>query len=123
MKNTLRLLSLLLVASPLFAGNLTKYKDWASSPQGYFMTGAERVQFAALKSDDEAEKFVADFLAKRGPAFVADVDKAASMADKYLTVGKTPGSKTTRGKVVIVLGPPTAIAVEQKTLTGDRRMT
>ena len=125
MKN-MRLLLLLLsiaVVVPVFAANPESFKEWEHSPQGYFMTAAERTQWAAITNDADAEKFVTEFLAKRGPNFVADVDKAASMADKYLTVGKTPGSKTMRGKVVIVLGPPSAINVEQKVLTGDRRLT
>lgn len=119
-----RLLFLLLLATTsLFAAGLDKYKDWGNSPQGYFMTTAERAQWATIKSDAEAEKFVNDFLAKRGPNFVAEVQKAADAADKYLTAGKTKGSRTLRGKTVILLGPPSAIAIEQRTLTTDRRMT
>jgi len=87
------------------------------------MTAAEREQWSAIKNDDDAEKFVLNFLAQRGPQFVADVDKASSMADKYLTVGKIPGSKSLRGKIVIMLGPPSAIKVDQKKTSGDRRMT
>lgn len=114
----------LLLAAPLFAGGLSsKYKEWAASPQAYFMTADEKVQWSSLTSDADAEKFIADFLAKRGPQFVADVDKAVSMADKYMTVGKTPGSKTVRGKVVIMLGPPSGISTEKKKIEGDRRMT
>src|SRR5437879_3482 len=109
----LLLLSLLAFATPLFAGGPSaKYKEWAASPQAYFMTNSERAEWITIKSDDQAEAFVTNFLAKRGPQFVADVDKASAMADKYLTVGKTPGSKSLRGKIVIMFGPPSAINYE-----------
>lgn len=102
---------LLLFVAPLLAGGLKKFRDWDQSPQGYFMTKAERDQWRTIKSDDEAEKFVADFLAKRKPGFADEVANRAAAADKYLTIGKTPGSKTLRGKVIILLGPPSAMDV------------
>ena len=62
-------LLLLFVPSLLFAAALSqKYKDWAASPQAYFMTKAEHEQWAAIKTDEEAEQFVNRFLASRGPA-------------------------------------------------------
>ncbi len=102
---------LLIAATPLFAGLSSKYKEWPSSPQGLFMTKAERASWAAVKTDEEAEKFVQQFLSTRGGEFPAEVTKRAEMADKYLTIGKTPGSKTLRGKVIILLGPPAAMDV------------
>jgi GWxTD domain-containing protein len=99
------------ISVPLFAGLSAKYKDWPSTPQGYFMTAAERAQWATLTSDGDAEKFVQQFLAARGGEFPAEVAKRAEMADKYLTIGKTPGSKTLRGKAIILLGPPAAMDV------------
>ena len=99
------------LAVPAFAG-LSKYKGWDNSPQGYFMTKAERTQWSALNNDDAAKAFVDKFVASRGgDAWVAEVAKRAEMADKYLTVGKTPGSKTLRGKAVILFGPPTSLNV------------
>jgi hypothetical protein len=60
-------LLLLFVPSLLFAAALSqKYKDWAASPQAYFMTMAEHEQWAAIKTDEEAEQFVNRFLASRG---------------------------------------------------------
>jgi GWxTD domain-containing protein len=91
---------------PLLAGGLDKFKDWNQSPQGYFMTSAERTQWAAIKTDEDAEKFVAAFLASRKPGFADEVAMRAKQADKYLTVAKVPGSKSLRGKVIILLGPP-----------------
>jgi hypothetical protein len=73
-----------LFAVALLAGGLSKYKGWDKSPQGYLMTAAERAQWtSSVKSDADAEKFVQDFLAKRGPNFPKEVEQAAAAADKY----------------------------------------
>ena len=117
MKGTLMIRRILIAvlaiafAVPLFAGLSAKHKEWPSTPQGYFMTAAERAQWAALTTDDEAEKFIQQFLAVRGGQFPAEVAKRAEMADKYLTIGKMPGSKTLRGKTIILLGPPASMDV------------
>lgn len=115
--------TLLLLALPLFAGGLSKYKNWDKSPQGYLMTDAERAQWASVKTDDDADKFVKDYLARRSPQFVQEVDDAAAAADKYFTVGSTKGSLTERGKLVIILGPPGGISLAKKKVTGDMRGT
>lgn len=101
-----------ITASTAFArGSLAKWKDWDTSPQGYFMTKAERADWANVKTDADAEKFIHDFLAKRPDTFAKDVADRAAQADKYLTIGKLPGSKTLRGKIVILLGPPQGLDV------------
>ncbi len=105
------MVGILFVAVPLLAGGLTKFKDWDQSPQGYFMTKAEKAQWATIKTDEEAEKFVSAFLANRKPGFAEEVAMRATQADKYLTVGKVQGSRSLRGKVIILLGPPTAMDV------------
>ena len=87
------------------------FKDWENSPQGYFMTKAEHQEWSAIKTQEEAQRFIDQFLAKRGPGFAAGVSARAAKADKYFTVGKLPGSKTLRGKAVIMLGPPSAMDV------------
>lgn len=119
----LRLFALVsLLALPAF-GDLTRYKDWGNSPQGYFMTKAERVQWSAIRTDAEAETFVNQFIASRGPGFVDDVAKRATMADKYLTIGTTPGSRTLRGKIIILLGPPTSFRAADRQIEGSRSST
>jgi GWxTD domain-containing protein len=88
------------------------------------MTADERAQWASsVKSDADAEKFVQDFLAKRGPNFPKEVDQAAAAADKYFTAGSIKGSSTERGKLVIVLGPPGGISLATKDVKGDTRAT
>lgn len=110
------------LAPAAFGGALKKYKDWPNSPQGYFMTNAERAEWKAdVKNDDDAEKFVNKFVASRGPGFADDVAKRADVADKRLTVSGRQGSRTLRGKVVILLGPPSAFAITPRELSASER--
>jgi GWxTD domain-containing protein len=122
MKSALAGLLLALLAVPSLASKLDKYKNWAESPQGYFMTRAERTQWTAVQNDEQAAAFVQDFIARRGgQTFVDEVVKRAAKADQYLTIGKTPGSQTLRGKVIILFGPPAAMDVSQYTQTSTTR--
>ena len=110
-----------LIAPALLAGGLSKYKNWPASPQGYFMTNAERADWKAnVKTDAEAEQFVTKFLASRGPGFAEDVAKRAEMADKHLTVSGRAGSLTTRGKLVILLGPPRGLTISARDIQNGR---
>lgn len=107
--------------SSLFAADLGKFNDWNESPEGYFLTKAEREQWSQLGSEAEAAKFVADFLAKRDAGFPAEVKKRAEQADKYLSLGKVKGSKSLRGKVIVLMGPPSGMNVSSKTKTETKR--
>jgi GWxTD domain-containing protein len=121
MKRSLALLTILLLAAPVFA-RMSKYKDWSQSPEGYFMTKAERAQWARVDSDADAEKFIADFRARRPDNFQKEVADRAANADKYLTIGKTEGSKSLRGKIVILLGPPSRIDVSEETVKNSSKV-
>src|SRR6266536_4644510 len=56
------------VAMASFAlAQLSKYKDWAKSPEAYFLTPAEKQEWAAVRSDEEAGKFIALYWARRDP--------------------------------------------------------
>jgi GWxTD domain-containing protein len=104
-----------LSVTSLLAADLGKYKDWNESPSGYFMTRAEREQWSKLGTEADAERFVQKYAADRGgEAFTKELTKRIAMADKYLTVADTPGSKSLRGKVVILLGPPASMNVVVK---------
>jgi GWxTD domain-containing protein len=100
---------LAMTGATVFADGLVKFKDWNASPQGYFMTKAERDQWSVVKTDADAQQFVDKFLASRGPGFAEEVANRADQADKHLTLGKLPGSKTLRGKLIVVFGPPSAL--------------
>jgi GWxTD domain-containing protein len=124
MKRTATVIALLLCASAIVAGvSATSYKDWAKSPVAYYMTNDERKQWDALQSDVEREQFIKDFIARRGgETFTKEVAQNAAQADKYLTVGKTAGSESLRGKMMILLGPAAPSAVTKKKKAGEVRM-
>lgn len=97
-------------SSAAFADGLSKqYKKWDRTPEAYFLTSAERVQWKNVKTDAEAQNFILDYKGKRGPGFEAMLKERIAAADKYFSAGETKGSETLRGKVIIVFGPPSAI--------------
>ncbi|HEV7429354.1 MAG TPA: hypothetical protein VGQ46_23620, partial [Thermoanaerobaculia bacterium] len=114
---------MMLCAVSAIAGISRSYKDWPKTPIGYYMTNADKKQWASIQSDAEAEQFIKDFIAKRGgDAFTREVAQNAEKADKYLSIGKTPGSETVRGKMMILLGPTVATTATKKKQSGDVRM-
>ena len=115
-RNLIVAAAVLSLAVPAFA-RLSKYKDWANSPEGYFMTRAERDQWSKVDSDADAEKFIADFHARRPANFEKDVADRAAMADQHLTIGKVKGSESLRGKVVILFGTPSSIDQSDQAIT------
>jgi hypothetical protein len=121
MKRIVAVVALGFCASAVLAAGLSqKYKDWPRTPQGYFMTNAERSTYSHIQTDAEAEQFVNDFIAKRGgEAFVKEVSQNAAQADKYVSIGKTPGSLTARGKMMILLGPAAPAAIAKKKSAGE----
>jgi GWxTD domain-containing protein len=123
MKRIAAAVTITLCAVATFAGVSRSYKDWPKTPIGYYMTNADKKQWSALQSDAEAEQFIKDFIAKRGgDTFTREVAQNAEKADKYLSIGKTPGSETVRGKMMILLGPTVATAATKKKRSGDVRL-
>ena len=103
-----------MLTTSLFAANVGKYGNWPNSPQAYFMTKADRAEWSKVNSEADAEQFVNKFVASRGPNFAADVDAATRAADQHLTVAGKLGSRTLRGKIVILLGPPSSFSITEK---------
>jgi GWxTD domain-containing protein len=98
----------------LALAQLSKYKDWAKSPEAYYVTPAEKQEWAAVKSDEEAEKFIAQYWAKRDPnpataqnEFRDGVQRRIAAADEQFKSRRYPkGSESPRGRVFITLGAP-----------------
>ena len=87
-----------------------KYKDWAKSPEAYFLTPAERAEWAQVKSDDEAEKFIATYYARRGgEKFKAEIARRIAAADEQFKLRRQRGAESSRGRLLIVLGGPTRV--------------
>ena len=102
-------LILVLASGVLSAAGLTKYKDWASTPEAYWLSKAERAEWATIDSDSAAETFVTKFRAARGGGFAAAIQSRVAFADKAFSVGKKKGSSTLRGRVLIIFGEPTNV--------------
>jgi GWxTD domain-containing protein len=111
MKRTILAFVLILSAVQLAfgAGLSKKYKTWDKSPEAYFLTNSEREQWKKVKTDADAQNFILDYKAKRGPDFEKNLADRMAVADKYFSSGETKGSETLRGKVIIVFGPPSSI--------------
>jgi len=87
--------------------------DWARGPVQFLMTPAEKTQWNAVKSDAEADKFIALFWARRDPTpatpqneFREDFERRVEVADKNFG-GRGRGSLSDRGKILILFGAPT----------------
>ncbi|HUM03074.1 MAG TPA: GWxTD domain-containing protein [Thermoanaerobaculia bacterium] len=102
-----RIVALVLaLAAPAAAAGFSKYKDWADSPQAYFLSKAEREQWGSINSDEAAEKFIAEYQAARGKGFAAAIQSRIDVADKTYKNGKPKGARSPQGKTLVLLGNP-----------------
>lgn len=107
---------------------LVKYKDWDQSPEAvYLATDDEKKAWKAVASDEEAEKFLKLFWARRDPdlktppnEYRLQFDALVAEGDKLFTIqGKKRGSLTERGKVLALLGAPKDIIRETGSTGGS----
>ena len=94
-------------------------EDWANSPQAYFLTSEERAEWKKLDSRDSRAAFQERYWLKRDPSPGSEKNEFREMvlariktADSRFSIEKTPGSRTARGLVFIVLGTPARITNE-----------
>jgi GWxTD domain-containing protein len=115
-KGTLALL--VFAAAAAASGDLVKFKDWVKSPEAYFLTPAEHAEWAKLTSDDDAEKFVSLYWAKRGgDAFKGEVSRRIAAADQQFKMRRYErGAQSVRGRLLIVLGSPNR---QQREVAGE----
>jgi len=104
----------LLVAAEGVAQLSMAKADWARGPVQYLMTKDEQAQWNSIKSDADADKFIALFWARRDPTpnssvneFKNDFDTRVAYADKNFGNARVKGSMTDRGRILILFGPPT----------------
>src|SRR5262245_38107532 len=90
----------------------TKNKDWDKSPEAYFLTPAERADWKNVKTDDEADKFIAVYYAKRGgDAFKQEISRRIAAADQQFKMQRYKrGADSVRGHLLIVLGTPSRVS-------------
>lgn len=99
---------------PMFGRYKGKYKDWIEGPVRFLVTKKEKKAFKKLKSDEQAEKFIALFWAKRDPTPKTAINEfkerfkiRVAKADELFSTQYQKGSLTDRGMVYILLGEPT----------------
>jgi GWxTD domain-containing protein len=95
---------LLFVAAPLFAAD--DPLKWHKTPEAYYMTAQERAQWRKVSSPEDAQRFIDEYYRKRGDQFRKDVRTRIDIADKNFKLDKVPGSLTQKGRVYMLLGPP-----------------
>ena len=103
-----------LVAAAGFAQLSMAKADWARGPVQFLMTTDELSQWKAVKSDTEADQFIALFWARRDPTpgtprneFREDFETRVQYADQHFSTSRQRGSLTDRGKVLVLFGAPT----------------
>ena len=91
-------------------------EDWSKSPEAYFLTKEERAEWKTVDSRDSRQKFIERYWLKRDPTpgsgkneFRELVLSRIKTADARFAIEKTPGSRTARGQVFIVLGSPSRL--------------
>jgi GWxTD domain-containing protein len=97
---------------------LSKYKDWDKTPEAYFLTPDERAEWKKVATDEEAEKFIAVYWAKRDPSpgtpqneFRDDVGRRIAAADQQFKMPRYKrGADSVRGRLLVVLGTPSRAA-------------
>jgi GWxTD domain-containing protein len=114
-KNLLAVAGIALLVASSATAALVKYKEWAKSPEFTFLATDDEIKaWKKVASDEEAEKFVALFWARRDPdlktpgnEFQERFEALVKAANERFRIaaGKTSGAFTERGKLFILLGP------------------
>ncbi len=100
-----------LALAALATAQVSKYKDWAKSPEAYFLTPEERAEWSKAGSDADAEKFIAAYYAKRGgDRFKEEVQRRIAAADEQFKMRRQRGAESVRGRLLVTLGGPTRVA-------------
>ena len=106
--------ALLVLAVSAPAAGLERYKDWNKSPEFTFLaTDAEQKEWKKVATDDEADRFVQLFWARRDPdlktpvnEFKVGFDQRVKEADQLFSLPRKRGALTERGKAYILVGAP-----------------
>ena len=116
MKTFVRAAALLVLISSLpgLGAGLERYKDWSKSPEFQFLaTDAEQKEWKKVATDEQADKFVQLFWAKRDPDLKTPVneykigfDQRVKEADQLFAMPRQRGALTERGKAYVVIGVP-----------------
>jgi GWxTD domain-containing protein len=117
---------LTLSASSAFANLSQNHVNWGNSAVQFLMTRNEARDWKAIKTDAAAEEFIELFWARRDPnpatvenSFKADFEARAALADQHFSTARQVGSTTDRGRVFLLLGPPTRMVTAGRDSIGN----
>lgn len=92
---------------------------WGDSPEAYYMTSSEQLEWLKVLGKDEADRFIAAYWAKRGgDGFKKEVQARIKAADQYFGLVDHKGSETEKGRVFMILGAPNQ-QQEQRNMEGQ----
>ncbi|MGH9420168.1 MAG: GWxTD domain-containing protein, partial [Thermoanaerobaculia bacterium] len=111
-------------ATTAFAALTPAKADWGKGPVQYYMTNEEKAAWKALQTDADADAFIELFWARRDPSpstprneFREEFEARVKSADDQLSHGRTRGSMTDPGRILILFGAPTR--ANRKTTPGN----
>src|SRR5258707_3215694 len=113
------------VATSAFAALSPAKTEWGRGPVQFLMTAEEKAAWKAIQSDADADAFSELFWARRDPTpatprneFHEEFDTRVKSADDNFSHGRTKGSVTEQGRLLIVFGPPST-PVKRTTTPGS----
>ena len=116
MKRLTSLIVVVTTAVAALAAVSPTHTEWFAGPVQHLMTTAEKERWKSVKTDEEARAFVELFWARRDPTtqtprneFREEFEARIVVADRDFTNREERGSMTDRGRVLILLGPPSQI--------------
>jgi GWxTD domain-containing protein len=114
MNKALGLLLFVLTTIPTLAALSPKLKEWGDGPAQWIMTPEEQRDWRKVATDSDAVAFIDLFWARRDPSSGTAVNEyrgafesRVSYSDESFGDDRKRGAMTDRGRVYIVLGPPT----------------
>lgn len=106
----------LLAAATAFGDVSPQLSAFATGPAQWIMTRDEQARWKTVTTDADAQAFIDLFWARRDPTpstaaneFRETFDTRVKYADDHFAHGRTPGSMSDRGRVLIVMGAPTRV--------------
>lgn len=103
------------VAAPA-KGLAPELAAWGEGPASFLMTASEREVWRGLGDDEVARAFVVSFWERRDPTpgtaeneARLEFQRRVAWAERYLSTPGRSGAMSDRGRVLIVLGPPSEV--------------
>jgi GWxTD domain-containing protein len=117
-------LLLALMTTAASAAVSSEYQQWREGPAQWILTADEQRGWKAVKTDEEAIRFVDLFWARRDPTtgtarneFRDEFDTRVQFSDRAFEEKNKRGALTDRGRVYIVLGAASNMGTEATTNT------